>query len=151
MTEDFAGVVIFDGDCPVCSRSAGIIRRIDNVGVIAWTDDAAQAFLAEEFDEVPFVMVFADIEEQTIYVGEAAARELADRAGMPSMVSRLLEDHYHRVASALQHTVGSGVDPDPLDGEYELTAIEAYEAMRDTAMSVEGDLESDIEDAVEPS
>lgn len=147
MSEEFAGVVVFDGDCPVCSRSAGIIRRIDDVGVIAWTDDAAQAFLAAEFEEVPFVMVFADIEDRIIYVGEAAARELADRAGMPSMVSRLLEDHYHTVAATLQRTVGSGVDPDHIDGEYELTAVDEYEAMRDAAMAVEGSVEDAVDQA----
>lgn len=145
MSEAFDGVVIFDGDCPVCSRAAGAIRRIDNVGVIAWTDEASQAFLAAEFDPVPFSMVFIDVTEETIYVGEAAAKVIAERAGIPSLVSTFLEDHYHTIATALQRTVGSGVDPDPTGGQFELTAFDEYEVLSEAAVTVEGDVEEAVE------
>lgn len=146
MSKRFAGVVIFDGDCPVCSRTAGAIRRIDDVGVISWGDDASQAFLAGEFEEIPFSLVFADGEGETIYVGEAAAKELAERAGVPSLVSAFLENHYHTMATALQRTVGSGVDPDPTGGRFELTGHEAYERLVAAAIAVDG---GDIEDAID--
>lgn len=147
MADAFEGVVIFDGECPVCSRTAGAIRRLDKVGVVAWSAVESQAFLAEEFEEIPFSMVFIDAETETIHVGEAAAKELADRAGMPSLVSTFLEDHYHTLATALQRTVGSGVDPDPTGGRFQLTAMEAYEALVEAAVAVDGE----VEDAVDPA
>ncbi len=145
MTNSFTGVVIFDGDCPVCSRTAGVIRRMDDVGIISWGDERAQAFLDAEFDDIPFSLVFADIEGETIYIGEAAARVLSERAGVPSMVSTFLEDHYHTMATALQRTVGSGVDPDPVGGRFELTARKAYESMASRAVSVDSDTEKTID------
>ncbi len=145
MADTFDGVVLFDGDCPVCSRTAGAIRRIDNVGVVAWAAEPSRAFLAEEFDEVPFSMVFIDAEAELIYVGEAAAKELADRAGMPSLVSSFLEEHYHTIATTLQRTVGSGIDPDPASGTFDLTASDEYEMLADAAVAVEGD----VQDAVD--
>lgn len=145
MVAAFDGVVIFDGDCPVCSRTAGAIRRIDDVGVIAWASEPSQAFLAKEFDEIPFSMVFIDAEAELIYVGEAAAKELADRARMPALVSSFLEEHYHTMASVLQRTVGSGIDPDPAGGTFELTATAEYEELADAAVAVDGD----VQDAVD--
>lgn len=147
MNDGFTGVVIFDGECPVCSRTAGIIRRIDDVGVVAWSDEASQAFLAAEFDEIPFSMVFVDGEAEVIYVGEAAAKELAERAGAPSMFSTFLKNHYHTMATALQRTVGSGVDPDPTGGRFDLSATDEYAGLLDAAVAVDGD----ITDAVEPT
>lgn len=137
MSETFTNVVIFDGECPVCSRTAGAIRRIDDVGIISWEDDAAQDFLAAQFDDIPFSLVFIEGQNRRVYVGQDAASVLADRAGMPGLVSAFVGEHYHSMASTLQRTVGRGERPDKIRGEYDLTAVDEFDRLQTQASSVE--------------
>jgi predicted DCC family thiol-disulfide oxidoreductase YuxK len=80
---DYHAVLVYDGECPLCSAAATALRRVGAVGAIEWEDDPAQAFLAAQFGETPFALVFADSREERVYVGREAARELCERAGMP--------------------------------------------------------------------
>lgn len=47
---------MFDGECPLCSAAVTALRRLPEVGVVARNTDAAQQFLAAEFDDPPFVL-----------------------------------------------------------------------------------------------
>lgn len=118
----YHAVLIYDGECPFCSTAAVAVRRIDGVGATSWYDDAAQSLLETQFEEVPFALVLVDVREEAVYVGAAAARELADRAGLPGLVGSLVGDHYEPMAEAVQRTVGSGTSPDHIETVEPLTA-----------------------------
>lgn len=116
------GVLIYDGECPLCSAASSALRRIPGVGAIPWYDDPAQEFLAAQFDEVPFALVFVDNEEERVYAGRAAARELCERAGLPVLVQDIVGENYESIADAIGTVVGQDRDPDPYHDSYPLTA-----------------------------
>ncbi|WP_396612432.1 DCC1-like thiol-disulfide oxidoreductase family protein [Haloferax sp. S1W] len=113
-------VLIYDGECPYCSVAATALKRLDDVTAISWYDDAAQAFLAAQFDEVPFAMVLVDEDEKRVYAGGTAAKELADRAGTPGIVGSLVRDNYDTIAKAVGVASGRGRDPDDFHSVYPL-------------------------------
>lgn len=129
----YDAVLIYDGECPFCSIAATAIRRVEGVGIVGWDDDAAQAFLTKQFDDVPFALVLVDHEEERVYVGPDAATELAQRAGMPGLVSSLLGERYDVMADTVQRTVGRGQSPDAVRGIEPLTAKEAYRHLSEAA------------------
>ena len=113
-------VLIYDGECPYCSMAATAVRRLEDVAVVSWYDDAAQEFLTAQFGEVPFAMVLVDADEGRVYAGRAAARELADRAGTPNLVGSLLRDNYERIASAVGRASGRDREADPYHEAYQI-------------------------------
>ncbi|UPV73679.1 DUF393 domain-containing protein [Halorussus limi] len=129
---DYHGVLIYDGECPFCSAAASALRRVEGVGAIEWEDEPAQAFLAAQFGETPFALVFADSREGRVYVGREAARELCDRAGMPVLVQDIVGDNYESLADAIRSVTGVEGEPDPYHGEFPL-AEEARDAFGELA------------------
>ncbi|KTG30735.1 DCC1-like thiol-disulfide oxidoreductase family protein [Haloferax profundi] len=128
---DVDAVLIYDGECPYCSVAATALKRLDDVEAISWYDDAAQAFLADQFDEVPFAMVLADRREERVYAGRAAAKELADRAGMPGLVGSLVRDNYETIARVVGVASGRGRDPDDVHSRYPMQreALTRFDAL----------------------
>ncbi|KAB1188283.1 MULTISPECIES: DCC1-like thiol-disulfide oxidoreductase family protein [Haloferax] len=128
---DVDAVLIYDGECPYCSVAATALKRLDDVEAISWYDDAAQAFLAEQFDEIPFAMVLADRHEGNVYAGRAAAKELADRAGMPGLVGSLVRDNYETIARVVGVASGRGRDPDDVHSRYRMhpAALEQFDTL----------------------
>ncbi|WP_435178283.1 DCC1-like thiol-disulfide oxidoreductase family protein [Halorussus sp. AFM4] len=128
---DYHGVLVYDGECPFCSAAATALRRVEGVGAVEWADDPAQAFLAAQFGEAPFALVFADERECRVYVGREAARELCDRAGMPVLVQDIVGDNYESMADAVRTVTGVEGDPDPYHGEYPMAdgAAEAFDEL----------------------
>ncbi|AFK19496.1 DUF393 domain-containing protein [Haloferax mediterranei ATCC 33500] len=113
-------VLIYDGECPYCSVAATALKRLDDVEAISWYDDAAQTFLAAQFEEVPFAMVLADNNEGRVYAGRAAAKELTDRAGMPGLLGSLVRDNYNTIAKVVGVASGRGRDPDDVHSSYQM-------------------------------
>jgi predicted DCC family thiol-disulfide oxidoreductase YuxK len=128
-------VLIYDGDCPFCSVAASAIRRVEDVAAVPWENDAAQRFLAAQFGETPFALALADAGEETVYLGRSAARELAERAGMPALVRNLVDGNYESLADAVQTVSGSDQEVDLYHGTTAFTeaAREAHPALADTA------------------
>ncbi|KAB1194087.1 DUF393 domain-containing protein [Haloferax sp. MBLA0076] len=128
---DVDAVLIYDGECPYCSVAATALKRLDDVEAISWYDDAAQAFLADQFDEVPFAMVLADRREERVYAGRAAAKELADRAGMPGLVGSLVRDNYETIARVVGVASGRGRDADDVHSRYRMQpeALARFDAL----------------------
>ncbi len=110
---NYHAVLVFDGDCPFCSAAASALRRLEGVGGIPWGDDAAQSFLDAQFGETPFALVFADREDGRVYVGREAARELCERAGLPTLVGDIVGDNYESIADAIRTVTGLENDPEP--------------------------------------
>ncbi|KYH27802.1 hypothetical protein HAPAU_04730 [Halalkalicoccus paucihalophilus] len=119
---EYHGVLIYDGECPLCSAAATALRRLPGVGAIPWYDDPAQEFLAAQFEEVPFALVFVDSEEGRVYAGRAAASELCERASLPVLVQDIVGENYEEIADAIGTVVGQDRDPDPYHDRYPLTA-----------------------------
>jgi len=119
-TTAFTTVLVYDGDCPFCSAAASALRRVEDVGVVAWNDPAAQAFLRAQFDDASFALFLADRERGTVYAGREAARELCDRAGLPVLVQDLVGENYESVTDAVRTVTGAPGDPDPHHGRYPL-------------------------------
>ena len=117
---DYDAVLVFDGDCPFCSAAASALRRLRDVGAISWEDDAAQSFLEAQFGGTPFALVLADRRTETVYVGREAARELCDRAGMPTLVQDIVGENYESIADAIRTVTGVDGDPGPYHGTYPL-------------------------------
>ena len=118
--QEFSAILIYDGDCPFCSAASTAVRHLEDVGVIAWDDPAAQAFLEAQFGERPFAMFFVDREVETVWAGKAAARELCHRAGMPVFVEDVVDENYERVADAIRSVAGLESDVDPYNDAYPL-------------------------------
>lgn len=135
---EYSAVLVFDGDCPFCSAAASALRRVRGVGAVPWGDDAAQSFLDAQFDETPFALVFVDDEEGRVYVGREAARELCERAGMPTLVGDIVGDNYESIADAIRTVAGLEDDPDPYHGVYPIVddASERFDALSTNAGSM---------------
>jgi predicted DCC family thiol-disulfide oxidoreductase YuxK len=118
----YESVLVYDGDCPYCSVAATALRRLDGVGAVGWDDDAAQALLAAQFDEVPFAMFLIDRGRGRVYAGRAAAEELADRAGAPGVLGSLVRERYDGLADAVGRLSGRERDPDDYHAIYPLSA-----------------------------
>lgn len=119
---DPGSVLVYDGDCPFCSASSTALRRVDDVGVVPWSDDAAQAFLAAQFGDPPFALVLVDAEARRVDAGRDAARELCDRAGLPVLVRDLVGENYQPVADAVRTVSGADRTADAYHGTFDLTA-----------------------------
>lgn len=137
-------VLIYDGECPYCSVAAVAVRKLEDVRVISWYDDAAQALLKAQFDDVPFAMVLVDADQARVYAGRSAAQELADRAGTPQLVGSLVRDNYERIAHTVGRVSGREREPDAYHGEYPLSdgAEATFDALATAANDEQIDTES---------
>lgn len=57
---EYHRVLIYDGECPSCSAAATALRRNPDFRAVSHHEEPAQRFLAEQFDDVPFALVFVD-------------------------------------------------------------------------------------------
>ncbi|SFC41705.1 Predicted thiol-disulfide oxidoreductase YuxK, DCC family [Halobiforma haloterrestris] len=119
-TNEFTGILIYDGDCPFCSAASTAMRQREDVGVVPWDDPSAQAFLEAQFGEAPFALFFADREAGRIRAGRAAASELCHRAGMPVLIQDVVGENYERMADAIRFVSGIDREIDPYHGDYPL-------------------------------
>lgn len=133
---ELTAVLLFDGVCPFCSAAATATKRLPEVGSVPWDDPAAQAFLEAQFDETPFALFLADRDAETVRAGEAAARELCHRAGVPVLVRDVVGDSYEAVADAIRTVSGIEREPDPYHDEYPM-AEAAIERFADLAANAE--------------
>lgn len=115
-----ASVLIYDGDCFYCSAGAKALRRLGNVRPISWEDETAQRFLEDQFGEKPFAMFLVDLDERTVYAGRSAAKELSDRAGMPSLVTDLVSAEYGGISKVVGVASRREREPDDYHGVYDL-------------------------------
>lgn len=122
MERERDAVVIYDGDCPFCSAVASALRRLPDAGAVQWDDESAQAFLEAQFGERPFAIFLVDAEEERVYAGRAAAREVCDRAGVPALFRDVVSDNYERLSDAVRSVTGLERDPDPYHDSYPLAA-----------------------------
>jgi predicted DCC family thiol-disulfide oxidoreductase YuxK len=113
-------VLVFDGECPYCSVAARALEKLDDVVAISWYDEPAQRALEAQFGATPFAMVLFDRERNRAYAGRSAAKELADRAGMPGIVGSLVRSNYDTIADVVGKASGRGRDPDDVHDEYPL-------------------------------
>lgn len=82
--------------------------------------------------------MFAERAEGQVYVGRDAARELCERAGMPTLVGDVVGDNYESIADAIRTVTGVTADPDPYHGVYPMaeTARERFESLAANAGSM---------------
>ena len=113
-------VLIYDGDCLYCSGAAKALRRLGGVGSIPWEHEAAQTFLEEQFGEVPFAMFLVDLDIEVVYAGRSAAKELADRAGLPSLASALVSEEYDTISKVVGVASRREREPDDYHSVYDL-------------------------------
>ncbi|QCC60068.1 DUF393 domain-containing protein [Natrinema thermotolerans] len=123
MTEPrFTAVLLSDGDCPFCSAASTAVRQLESVGVVSWSEPAAQAFLEAQFGETPFALFFADCEAGTVWAGRAAAIELCERAGMPVLVRDIVGENYERLADAVRVVSGTDREIEPYHDAYPMAS-----------------------------
>jgi predicted DCC family thiol-disulfide oxidoreductase YuxK len=123
----YGTVLIFDGECPFCSAAATALRRLPEIGVVEWNNDAARQLLAAQFDDPPFALVLVDGRADRLWIGPAAAGELCDRAGIPTLAQDIVADNFERVGDAVRGVAGSKRQPADLDGTRSLNAAAAAE------------------------
>lgn len=117
---DYDAVLIYDGDCAVCGATSRAAETLDGVGVVPWQDEPAQRFLREQFGQAPFAMFLVEPGEDRVYAGESAARALADRAGVPDVVSEFLEHSYDDISSIVGVVTRRDRAVDDYDDVYEI-------------------------------
>lgn len=129
------GVLVYDGECPSCSAASTALRRLPGIGAISYHEEPAQRFLAAQFGDAPFALVFVDVNEERVYVGREAARELCDRAGLPVLVADIVGERYETVADAVRAVSGVDREPDPYHDVVPLAAAarEAFDDLADAA------------------
>jgi predicted DCC family thiol-disulfide oxidoreductase YuxK len=126
-TDHAEPVLTFDGECHFCSAAATTLRRLPDVGVVEWNNDAAQQLLAAQFDDPPFALVLVDERADRLWIGSAAVGELCDRAGIPTLVQDTVADNFERVGDAVLGVAGAKREPADLDGTGSLNAAAAAE------------------------
>jgi hypothetical protein len=133
----YDAVLIYDGDCPYCSVAATALRRVEDVGAVPWEAEAAGSFLDAQFGEQPFAMFLVDERRSRVYAGRAAAEELTERAGTPSLVGSLVRDNYDRIAAVVGAASGRGRDPDDYHEIYPMAddARAQFGALREAAVA----------------
>jgi predicted DCC family thiol-disulfide oxidoreductase YuxK len=136
----YEAVLIFDGECPFCSAAAAALRRLPEVGVIAWNDDAAQRFLATQFNQPPFTLVFVAVTADEMWLGQAAAGELCDRAGLPTLVQDIVEDNFERIGDVVRGVAGAKRESADPDGTHSLNAaaVAEYQTLAANARRTHG-------------
>lgn len=136
---EYEAVVLYDADCPYCSAATEALRRVDGLGAVSWSEEAAQTFLEAQFGETPFAVVLVDASEGRVYAGRSAAGELARRAGAPGLVSDLVEREFDRVEALVEWLDGHDEAADgEFHGVYDLTdeARERFDALAYLAWSL---------------
>lgn len=153
-THGVDSVLVYDGECPYCTVAARAMEHARGVGSVSWYDESAQAFLQAQFpdhdagrdeggdattrttsdeheDAVPFAMFLVDPDEKRVYGGRAAARELAERAGVPGALGDAVGDNYETIAGVVGALSGRGREAAPYHDTYRLRsgARERYAAM----------------------
>lgn len=119
---EYQSVVLYDADCPYCSAATKALKRVDGLGAVSWDEPVAQSFLQAQFGETPYAVVLVDEDAETVYVGSAAARELAGRAGLPDLVNDIIESEFDRLEATIDRLGGYDEPPSELDGQFELSA-----------------------------
>ncbi|MDZ7688942.1 MAG: DUF393 domain-containing protein [Halobacteriales archaeon] len=113
-------VLIYDGDCVYCSGAAKALRRLGDVSSIPWEHETAQRFLEDQFGEVPFAMFLVDIDAGVVYAGRSSAKELSDRAGMPSLASDIVSAEYDTISKVVGVASRREREPDDYHSVYDL-------------------------------
>ncbi len=134
---DPEAVLVFDGECPYCTVAARALERAKGVGSVSWYDERAQSLLRAQFpdhegdDDVPFAMFLVDPAEDRVYGGRSAARELAERAGLPSAVGGAVGDNYDTIASVVGTLSGRNREAADYHDTYPLrpAAAEQFDAL----------------------
>jgi hypothetical protein len=131
-------VLVYDGDCLYCSTAAKALRRVGDVGSIPWEHEAAQRFLEDQFGEVPFAMFLLDLDAEVVYAGRSAAKELADRAGMPTLASDIVSAEYDTISKVVGVASRREREPDDYHSVYDLRerARGSAEELTDSAGSL---------------
>lgn len=65
-------------------------------------------------------MVLVDVGEGTVYAGRSAAKEIADRAGMPSLASDLVSAEYDTISKVIGVASRREREPDDYHSIYDL-------------------------------
>ena len=77
--------VFFDGDCPLCVREIGMLRKLDRRGRILMTDIAARGFRAEDFGQTQAALmdqIHARLPDGTWITGVEVFRRLYAAVGL---------------------------------------------------------------------
>ena len=93
--------VFFDGDCPLCVREIGMLRKLDRRGKILMTDIAARDFRAEDFGQTQAALmdqIHARLPDGTWITGVEVFRRLYAAVGLGVVSSFLSLPGIDRVA-----------------------------------------------------
>jgi hypothetical protein len=65
-------------------------------------------------------MILVDIDAEVVYAGRSAAKELADRAGMPSLASDIVSAEYDTISKVIGVASRREREPDDYHSVYDL-------------------------------
>lgn len=100
-------IVIYDGECAVCSTVASILTDHPDIDLVGWHNPHVQEFLRIQFDTPPFTLLVVDPTTQTIHTGDCAVETLAERIDLPRPARAVLGGRYETLAGATQQISGS--------------------------------------------
>ena len=119
---NLASVVIYDSKCPYCSAVTDWLKRTRDLGAVSWHENIAQNFLKAQFNYSPFAVFLVVLPENKIYAGPDAARELCERARLPGLFGRLVEQEYHKISKTASLLSNRKQSLDKIEGEFSLNS-----------------------------
>ena len=119
---NLASVVIYDSKCPYCSAVTKWLKQTRDLGAVSWHENIAQNFLKAQFNYLPFAVFLVVLSENKIYAGPDAARELCERARLPDLFGRLVEQEYHKISKTASLLSNRKQSLDKIEGEFPLNS-----------------------------
>ena len=75
-----------------------------------------------QFNYSPFAVFLVVLPENKIYAGPDAARELCERARLPGLFGRLVEQEYHKISKTASLLSNRKQSLDKIEGEFPLNS-----------------------------
>ena len=110
-------ILVYDGSNRLFRAIGERAASRISVTALPWSAETAQEFLDAQFGGTPFV--FALVESETVYVGDAAISQLGQKTGIPDLLTDSLTRAYPSLSGPFGRVV-HGRAPADINGSFPL-------------------------------
>lgn len=132
MSQKVNNLIIYDQECNYCSTSAKTASKLAdrNTKIASYQDSKIQDFLSKQFEEVPFTLLFVDMENNTISAGDDAVEDINSSSVNSKALERIFSGKYEAISSFISVLTGRGKEVDLTEGRFDIEK-EAKEELLD--------------------
>lgn len=134
----YESVVIYNSSSKYQEKVTAGFKKIDDIKAINWNSDEAQSFLEDQFGWTPKTIVVID--EDTVYVGKNATEHLANRQGVPSILSEFTKSRAEPFSTIASKILDFTENNDDIHGKFPIKET-AEESFNDIVTGTEIDIE----------